>query len=73
VTKSGKVRWFNNEFGYGFIVADGDETGPQYFVHYSFIQTEGYKKLAKYQPVQFNIVRTRGGLQAHNVLPMELK
>jgi len=49
---SGRVKWFNNAKGYGFIVQDG---GPEVFVHYSAIQGEGYKTLSEGQEVEFEI------------------
>jgi cold shock protein len=61
----GKVKWFNNEKGYGFIdYVDGEDI----FVHYSNIKQEGYKTLSEGQMVQFDLVRTEKGLQAINVI-----
>ena len=61
---SGKVKWFNNSKGYGFIQ---QEDGTDIFVHFSAIQGEGYKTLEEGQPVQFEITQGPKGLQAANV------
>ena len=49
----GKVKWFNNAKGYGFVVAD--EFGEDLFAHYSAIEMDGYKTLKAGQDVQFEI------------------
>jgi CspA family cold shock protein len=49
----GTVKWFNNAKGYGFI---GREEGPDIFVHYSAIESEGYKSLKEGDAVEFGIV-----------------
>lgn len=60
----GKVKWFNNEKGYGFIIKENyDDT----FVHYSQIQDEGFKTLEEGQVVEFELVTGDKGLQAQNV------
>ena len=62
---SGTVKWFNAEKGYGFIAqADG---GPDVFVHYSAIQTDGYRSLDENQGVEFEIVQGPKGPQADKV------
>ena len=61
---SGVVKWFNNEKGYGFIAVDG---GEDVFVHYSAIQTEGYKSLDENQKVEFEVVQGPKGPQADSV------
>lgn len=60
----GKVKWFNDSKGYGFIAQDG---GPDVFVHYSAIQTDGFKSLAENQEVEFDIIEGPKGPQAANV------
>jgi CspA family cold shock protein len=62
---SGKVKWFNNAKGYGFILADGRD--EDLFAHYSAIQMEGYKTLKAGQPVRFEIVQGPKGLHAVNI------
>ncbi|UVE16079.1 cold shock domain-containing protein CspD [Pseudomonas sp. LS44] len=62
---SGKVKWFNNAKGYGFILADGRD--EDLFAHYSAIQMEGYKTLKAGQPVSFDIVQGPKGLHAINI------
>jgi CspA family cold shock protein len=60
----GKVKWFSNEKGYGFI--EGEE-GKDVFVHYTAIQSEGYRTLEEGQEVEFEIVDGPKGPQAANV------
>lgn len=60
----GTVRWFNNAKGYGFLGRDG---GPDVFVHYSAIQTDGYKSLKEGEVVQYDIVQGDKGPQADQV------
>jgi CspA family cold shock protein len=66
---SGTVKWFNSERGYGFLFKDGDNE-TEYFVHYSYIEMEGYKTLKAGQAVEFDMVETEKGIQAHNVKPV---
>lgn len=61
----GKVKWFNNSKGYGFI---GREGGPDVFVHFSAIQGNGYKTLKEGDEVEFNIVEGQKGPQADSVV-----
>lgn len=61
----GKVKWFNETKGYGFIQQDN---GPDVFVHYSDISSEGFKTLTEGQRVQFEIVESDRGLKAVNVM-----
>ncbi|MDY0834309.1 MULTISPECIES: cold shock domain-containing protein CspD [unclassified Pseudomonas] len=62
---SGKVKWFNNAKGYGFINEDGKE--DDLFAHYSAIQMDGYKTLKAGQPVSFEIIQGPKGLHAVNI------
>ena len=61
---TGKVKWFNNAKGYGFIGRDG---GADVFVHYTAIVAEGYKTLQEGDSVEFEIVQGQKGPQAANV------
>lgn len=63
---TGKVKWFNEAKGYGFIEPEGG--GRDVFVHYSAIQGEGYKTLAEGQLVDFEIIQGEKGPQASNVV-----
>jgi cold shock protein len=60
----GTVKWFNNAKGYGFL---GRDDGPDVFIHYSSITTEGYKSLQEGDQVEFEIVQGQKGPQAANV------
>src|SRR5215467_14632153 len=60
----GTVKWFNNAKGYGFI---GRDDGPDVFVHYSAITTDGYKSLQEGDTVEFEISQGQKGPQAANV------
>ena len=64
----GKVKWFSNERGYGFLLVDGDEDNNEYFVHFSSIDMEGYKTLKAGQEVEFELKDTDKGIQAVNVI-----
>ena len=61
----GTVKWFNANKGYGFIE---QEEGEDVFVHYSALQSEGYRSLDEGQRVEFSIERGPKGLQASNVV-----
>ncbi|HEX9666856.1 MAG TPA: cold-shock protein [Thermodesulfobacteriota bacterium] len=60
----GKVKWFNESKGYGFIEQDG---GDDVFVHYSAIESSGFKSLVEGDVVQFEVIQGPKGLQASNV------
>jgi len=60
----GKVKWFNQEKGYGFIEVEGQK---DVFVHYSAIQQEGFKTLKEGDKVEFEVVEGQKGPQAANV------
>lgn len=61
---NGTVKWFNDAKGFGFIQRDG---GPDVFVHYSAISSQGFKSLAEGDKVEFEIVDGQKGPQAANV------
>ncbi len=60
----GTVKWFNASKGYGFITREG---GPDVFVHYSAIQSEGFRNLEEGQKVEFEVEQGNKGPQATNV------
>ena len=60
----GKVKWFSNQKGYGFITAD---TGKDVFVHFKSIVGDGYKTLNENDKVEFDVEQGQKGLQAVNV------
>ena len=64
----GTVKWFNAEKGFGFIAQDGG--GPDIFVHYSAIATDGYRSLDENQRVEFDIPQGQKGPQAESVRPI---
>ena len=71
MTRKGRVKWFNNAKGYGFIEI-GAGIGEDVFVHYSAIEKEGYKTLSEGQIVEFTLIETAKGNQAINVREVSL-
>jgi CspA family cold shock protein len=65
----GKVQWFNNAKGYGFL--GRNDGGADVFVHFSSIQKEGYTSLKEGEPVSFNIINGEKGPQADNVTRLD--
>lgn len=61
----GKVKWFNENKGYGFIQ---QEDGPDVFVHFTAIQMEGFKTLSEGEEVEFEVTQGEKGPQAANVM-----
>lgn len=64
----GTVKWFNAEKGYGFIAVDGG--GDDVFVHYSAINSSGFRSLEEGQRVEFDVTQGDKGVQAANVQPL---
>ncbi|PKK98924.1 MAG: cold-shock protein [Tenericutes bacterium HGW-Tenericutes-2] len=64
---TGTVKWFNSDKGYGFI---STEEGKDVFVHFSAIQSEGYKSLEEGSKVQFDVVNSDRGETAANVIKL---
>ncbi|MFN2384162.1 MAG: cold-shock protein [Gemmatimonadota bacterium] len=64
---TGKVKWFNDAKGYGFIE---QQDGEDVFVHFTAIQTDGFKTLAEGQQVEFEVNDGKKGPQASNVLKL---
>lgn len=63
----GRIKWFNNERGYGFIEYNEDE---DIFAHYSNILQDGYRTLEQGQLVQFKLLETAKGFQALEIVPL---
>lgn len=64
----GRVKWFNNDKGYGFVEYKNNE---DVFIHYSSIQIEGYKTLSEGQYVSYDLISTPKGFQALHVSPVK--
>ncbi len=69
----GKVKWFSNQKGYGFVTPDGGADAKDVFVHYSAIQGDGYKTLNEGELVEFEITQGPKGEQAVNVVRLSEK
>lgn len=67
MTVTGQVKWFNNEKGFGFIEVPGEN---DVFVHFSAIETDGFKSLEEGQKVSFEIEDGNRGPQAENVIKL---
>ena len=65
---TGKIKWFNNKKGFGFITGDN---GKDIFVHFSAIQQDGYKTLNTDDQVEYDLVKSEKGDQAQNVRKVE--
>ncbi len=65
MSEKGRVKWFSEAKGYGFIER---EEGEDVFVHYTAIQMDGFKTLAEGQEVEFEVIRGEKGPQAENVV-----
>ncbi|WP_405958954.1 cold-shock protein [Streptomyces sp. NBC_00868] len=65
---SGTVKWFNSDKGYGYI--SQDDGGADVFVHFSAIQTNGYRSLEENQRVEFEVTQGQKGPQADMVRPL---
>jgi len=65
--ETGKVKWFNDAKGFGFITR---ESGPDVFVHHTAIEGAGFRSLAEDQEVEFEVIQGAKGLQAQNVVKL---
>jgi CspA family cold shock protein len=65
--EQGTVKWFNDAKGFGFITR---QNGEDVFVHFSAIQSSGFKSLQEGQQVQFDVTKGKKGWQAENVQPL---
>ncbi len=65
---TGRVKWFSNQKGYGFITTD---SGEDVFIHYSAIEGDGFKSLDEGEEVEFEVVQGPKGYQAENVVKLQ--
>lgn len=65
---TGKVKWFNDQKGFGFISAE--ETNEDVFVHFSAVEMEGFRSLKEGQTVDYEAERSQKGLKATKVVPV---
>ncbi len=68
MSMQGKVKWFNDQKGYGFITPD--DGSPDVFVHHTVIQGNGFRTLSENQTVQFDLTQTDKGPKAANVVKL---
>jgi CspA family cold shock protein len=68
MSMQGKVKWFNDQKGYGFITPD--DGSPDVFVHHSVIQSNGFRTLSENQAVQYDLLQTDKGPKAANVVKL---
>ena len=66
----GKVKWFNDTKGYGFIQMEGQE--KDIFVHYSSVKAEGFRTLNEGEVVEFELIESPKGLKAENVVRLQV-
>ena len=67
----GKVKWFNNAKGYGFIKRDGSE--EDIFVHHTAIKADGFRTLAEGEDVEFELIQGPKGMKAENVMRLAVQ
>ena len=67
---TGKVKWFNDQKGFGFI--QRDDGGKDVFVHHTAINASGFRTLAEGQPVEFDVIEDAKGPKAQNVVALPL-
>ncbi len=65
---TGKIKWFNDQKGFGFIADDSG--GEDVFVHFSVVEMDGYKSLKEGQPVNYEAEKSQKGMKALKVVPV---